>query len=84
MTVLSEEDNKERHRMAVRSQRANHDMDALMTAEGAANVQTVRAAIGQWADNAPPGQHSQRFQGTLRYPVLATAESREILSVERG
>jgi hypothetical protein len=70
--------------MAVRSQRANHDMDALMTAEGAANVQTVRAAIGQWADNAPPGQHSQRFQGTLRYPVLATAESREILSVERG
>jgi hypothetical protein len=70
--------------MAVWSQRANHDMDALMAAEGAANVQTVRAAISRWADNAPPGQHSQSFQGTLRYPVLATAENREILSVERG
>jgi hypothetical protein len=84
VTVLGEEDKKEWHRMAVWTQRANHDMDELMTTEGAANVQTVRVAISQWADNVGPGQRSHRFQGTLRYSVLATAENREILSVERG
>jgi hypothetical protein len=59
-------------------------MDALVTAEGVANVNSVRAAISQWADNAGAGQHSQTFQGTLRHSVLATAKDREILSVERG
>jgi hypothetical protein len=81
--VPGEEDNKEKQFMATWTQRANSDMDGLVATEGVANVNSVRAAISKWADASGAGQHSKTFTGTLRYPVLASALDREILSVQQ-
>jgi len=69
--------------MAIWTQRANRDMAELVEQEGAVNVNSVRADISRWADGIAAVMATREFRGTLRFPVVASAQNKEILTVER-
>jgi hypothetical protein len=71
--------------MPVWSQKANQDMTNLVHehSETPETMVQLRQLINKWADQNLAGFHVQKFSGNgLRYPVAATINNGEVLTVE--
>lgn len=68
--------------MARWSAQASADMQALTKDETAQRLSDLHVAINNWADGVGAQLQRQEFRHT-KFPVIAEAQNREVMHVER-